>query len=137
LKGLKKCEHPGPPYECNEDSVDKVFQFYQRGDKSVLNNLMDVAPYSDGAVAEALGVDFGEILCAKPRTFLSAVAKRLRKEHEALLSLATVGDGSGMGCRQMAALRRRLKRISVSRGDRLAGLARECLIQLDENNRDN
>ncbi|MCA1815756.1 MAG: hypothetical protein LC746_04990 [Acidobacteria bacterium] len=135
LMELKKCEHLGP--QCNEDSVDKVFQLYQRGDKSVLKNLMDVAPGSDGALSEALGMAFGEILCTKPRTYLSAVAMRPRKEHETLLFLATAGDGSGMGCRQIVALRRRLKRISVSRGDRLAGLASECLVQLNENNRDN
>jgi hypothetical protein len=118
-------------------SVYRVFQLYRRGDKSVLNNLMDVAPHSDGALAEALGDTFGEILCAKPRTFLSAVAKRPRKEHDTILFLATAGDGSGMGCRQIPALRRRLNSISMRRGDLLSSLARECLIQLDKNNRDN
>lgn len=132
LKELEKCVNPGP--QCDEDSVSKVAQLYEQGDKSVLPKLMDVAPKSDGALAEALGDFFSELLCHRPRTFLRAVAKRPPSEQDNLLILAAAADGSGMGCRRLDVLRHRLKAISRNRNDRLASLAQRCLAQVNKYN---
>ncbi|MDQ3744988.1 MAG: hypothetical protein M3444_11455 [Acidobacteriota bacterium] len=134
LRELRKCVHPEKP-GCSEDSVDRVAELYKQGDTGVLPKLMDVAPRSDGALSESLGVFFSDLLCHKPRTFLRAVATRPRSEHDRLLNLAATADGGGMGChRGMARLRRRLKEISRNRNDRLAGLAKRCLAQVNEHN---
>ncbi|MDT7541033.1 MAG: hypothetical protein QOE33_937 [Acidobacteriota bacterium] len=137
LEELKKCVSPRPQNQCDEMSVDEVAELYKQGDKNVMTNLMDVAPHSDGALSESLGVFFGELICEKPRTFLAAVARRPRSERENLLFLASAGDGSGMPCRHLPVLRRRLKNISTNRSDKLSSLARECLVQVNKNNKTN
>jgi hypothetical protein len=138
LRELRKCLYPArPPYQCDEMSVDGVARLYERGDRSVLTKLMDVARNADGALAEALGDFFSGLLCDKTETFLNAVARRPRSEQDTLLFLASSGDGGGMGCRRMGILRRRLKLISQRRNGRLAGVARRCLAQVDDNNADN
>jgi hypothetical protein len=134
LRELRKCVYPHKP-GCSEDSVDRVAGLYKQGDTGVLPKLMDVAPHSDGALAESLGVFFSDLLCHQPRTFLRAVATRPRSEQDDLLTMAAVADGGGMGCfKGMAALRRRLKEMSRNRNDRLAGLAKTCLAQINEHN---
>ena len=133
LSELRKCVYPHKP-GCSEDYVDRVAELYKRGDKSVLPKLMDVAPHSDGALSESLGVFFSDLLCRQPRTFLQAVATRPRSEQDNLLFLAAAADGSGMGCRDMAGLHRRLKEISRNRNGRLPGLAGRCLAQVNEHN---
>lgn len=134
LGELRKCVYPHKP-GCSEDSVDRVAELYKQGDTGVLPKLMDVAPHSDGALAESLGVFFSDLLCHQPRTFLRAVATRPRSEQGDLLTMAAVADGGGMGCfKGMAALRRGLREISRNRNDRLAGLARRCLAQINEHN---
>ena len=134
LRELKKCEAPRPPSGCDEMSVYRVADLYKRGDTSVLPRLMDVAPRSDGALSEALGDFFSELLCREPETFLRAVATRPRREHDNLLFQAAVADGGGMGCRNMAGLRRRLNALSRSRNRRLAALAAKSLGQVNEHN---
>jgi len=120
--------------ECDETSVDRVARLYERGDTGVLPKLMDVAPRSDGAPSEALGDFFSRLLCRKPKTYLRAVATRPRRERDNLLFLAAAADGGGMGCRDLAGLRRRLGRISLDRNDKLAGLAKSCLEQVNKHN---
>jgi hypothetical protein len=134
LRELKKCEDPGPPYDCDEMSVFRVADLYRRGDTGVLPGLMDVAPKSDGALSEALGDFFSGLLCRGPETFLRAVATRPRREHDKLLHLAAAGDGSGMGCPNMAGLRRRLGGLSRSRNPRLAALALKSLGRVNKHN---
>lgn len=134
LRELKKCEDPGPPYDCDEASVYRVGELYRRGDASVLPKLMDVAPHSDGALSEGLGEFFSGLLCRRPETFLRAVATRPRREHDNLLLLAAAGDGSGMNCRNIAGLRRRLNELSRSRNRRLAALAVKSLGQVNKHN---
>jgi hypothetical protein len=134
LGELKRCEDPGPPYDCDDTSVDRVGDLYKRGDASVLPKLMDVAPKSDGALSEALGSFFSDLLCGRPETFLRAVAARPRREHDNLLFLAAAADGGGMGCRNMAGLRRRLNGLSRSRNRRLAAVALKSLEQVNKYN---
>jgi hypothetical protein len=134
LRELKKCEDPGPPYDCDEMSVYRVARLYERGDRSVLPKLMDVAPRSDGALAEGLGEFFSDLLCRRPETYLRAVTTRPRREHDKLLLLAAAADGGGMGCRDMAGLRRRLNGLSRGRNRRLAALAVKSLEQVNKHN---
>ena len=136
LGELKKCAPPRPANHCDESSVYRVAELYQRGDVSVLARLMDVAPHSDGALSEALGDFFSQLLCNKPETFLRAVATRPVTEHANLLLLAAVADGGGMGCGKLTALRRRLKAIAQRPNDHLALLAKVCLTQVNQHNPD-
>ncbi len=135
LRELRKCapSERGRAH-CDENSVIEVSRLYERGDRSVLPRLFDVAPNSDTALAEGLGAFFSDLLCRETETFLRAVSARPRREHEELLFLAAVGDGGGIGCRDTAALRRRLKRLSRGRDRGLARLAAESLKQVDEHN---
>jgi hypothetical protein len=134
LSQLKKCEPRGQKPGCEEFIVADVVKLYKRGDHSVLRNLMDVAPNSDGALSEELGEFFSEILCDRPRDFLTAVLKRNIGEHENLLFLAAVADGGGMGCRNISSLRRSLIAIKKDRKDKLHRLAVVCLTLVNKYN---
>ena len=132
LKELRKCVKPDP--DCREESIDSVAKLYNRGDASVLPKLLDVAPKSDDAFAEAIGDFLSQLLCHKPRTFLQAVAIRPKREQSNLLMLAAAADGGGMGCMHMSALRKTLREISKDKTDRLAMLAARCLNQVNKYN---
>ena len=134
LAELRRCVHPGPPYKCDETSVYKVARLYQQGDKSVLPKLMDVTPRSDGALSEALGDFFNELLCDQPKTFLQAVARRPRAQQDKLLLLAAAADGSGMGGRKLASLRQRLAPLARQPNASLATLAKRCLVFVNQQN---
>ena len=134
LSELKKCENPGQPDTCDVLTVYRVANLYERGDTSVLQKLMAVAPNSRGVLSVALGDVFTDLLCRKPRSFLRAVAKRPRSEQDKLLFLAVAGDGSGMGCEELDSLRKRLRVMARSRNDGLSGLAARCLVQVDKYN---
>ncbi len=134
LAELHKCVHPGPPYDCDETSVYKVARLYQQGDKSVLPKLMDVAPHSDGAISEALGDFFSDLLCTQPKTFLQAVATRPQAQQDKLILLTAAADGSGMGCKNLALLRQRLLTLSRQKNEPLAKLAKRCLAFVNEQN---
>jgi hypothetical protein len=75
LKELRKCTAPSSS-ECDEMAVNKAEKLYKQGDQSILQILMDIAPNSDGALSEALGEVFSNILCDKPMTFLKEVSRR-------------------------------------------------------------
>jgi hypothetical protein len=134
LRELKKCEPAGRKPGCNERNVLDVARLYDRGDRSVLKDLMDVVPNSDAALSEALGDFFSELLCKRPRTFLAAVSKRPRREHHDLLSLAAVADGGGMDCRNIRALRQTLNAIKRNPREKLRRLAGECLLMVNKYN---
>jgi hypothetical protein len=135
LKELRKCTSPRSR-ECDEMAVYRAAELYKQGDQSILQNLMDTAPHSDGALSEALGEVFSDLLCDKPVTFLKAVARRQQSVQSNLLFLAAAGDGSGMGCTSIESLRNKLKAISRRRNDPIANLAKRCLVQVNKYNND-
>ncbi len=135
LKELHKCIPPRSS-ECDEDVIFEAAKLYKRGDQSILQILMDIATHSDGALSEALGEIFSNLLCDEPMTFLKAVARRQQSEQSNLLFLAADGGGGGMGCESIASLRKKLKAISERRNDPLANLAKSCLMQVDKYNND-
>ncbi len=134
LKELKKCVHPRLASGCDEGAIYRVAELYHHGDVRVLPKLMDVAPNSDGALSEGLGEFLSELLCHQPETFLRAVISRPQTEQRNLLFLAAAADGSGMGCRQMNTLRRKLKVLARNKKHPLKNVARRCLVQVNKNN---
>jgi len=134
LAELKKCDEPGPKQDCHEDVVYEIAKLYRQGDHSVLKNLMDALPKSDGALSEGLGDVFSDLLCDHPRVFLTAVSKRPQRERQNLLFFAATADGSGMGCKHIGSLRQSLRAIKKNRNDKLHRLAGECLAMVDKYN---
>jgi hypothetical protein len=134
LKELKKCVHPELASGCDEGAIYNVAELYHQGDVSVLPNLMDVAPNSDGALSEGLGEFLSELLCHKPETFLRAVIGRPQLEQGRLLYLAVSADGSGMGCQQIKTLRHKLKILAQSKKHPLKNIARRCLVGVNKHN---
>lgn len=134
LKELKKCVNPGANSGCDESSVGKVARLYKKGDVSVLSAIMDVAPRSDGALSEALGDFFSELLCQQTEIFLQAVAHRPQSEQGTLLMLAAVADGGGIGCKEINFLRQKLKRIAQNKKHPLSKLAGRCLVAVNRYN---
>ena len=135
LEDLKKCERSGPSANCHTGTVINVVISYQKGDLRVIDNLMDAARNNADYMEEGLGWFFNELLCQKPRTFLTAVAERRGKEHGRLLYLAAIGDSQNLGCLQMASLRQTLNGIAKDRTDKLSGLSEQTLAALDRNAR--
>ena len=133
LRELKRCRQPWNG-DCHEEAVDDAAALYKKGDKALLPRLLDVAPNSDGALAEAIGEFLSELLCDHPITFLRALASRRRSEWKNLSFHAATADGSGMGCRNMDSLRRTLRAISRRRNDRLAVPAAICLLNVNKYN---
>src|SRR5215218_5160013 len=75
LEDLKKCERAGPSEDCHMGTVvDVVISYQKAGDLRALDYLMDAAGNNSDYMSESLGWFFNELLCEKPRTFMTAVA---------------------------------------------------------------
>lgn len=102
---------------CDEGDIYMVISRYWRGDRSLLNPLLDTRRVADGALGELLTEFYSEVIQKRPRTFLNNLLNRPKVEQENLLLHATLMDEKAL-----KRVRRNLRQIANSRG-RLSGLA--------------
>jgi hypothetical protein len=117
LAMLKVCNRSLYSEGCNEGTAEYLIGLYQRGDKPLLDPLLDAGLVSDGALSESLGSFYGELLSNEPLTFLKALASRPRKEQHQLAWLAGAMDGGGMPkemLRQMRAVLSKWERKDIT-----------------------
>ncbi len=134
LAMLKGCARNRLYRGCNEDTAEYLIGLYKRGDKSLLNPLVDAGLVSDGALSETLGSFYGELLSERPIEFLNALHSRTRKDQEKLALLAAVMDGSGMSNKMFIVTIAKLRRISSQKNNHLAGVAKVCLKEIEKEN---
>lgn len=134
LTTLKGCATRSITLGCNEDTAEYLITLYKRGDKSLLRPLLDAGLTSDGALSEVLGDFYSQVLWKNPREMLAALRLRTRKEQRSLSRLMGSVDGSGMPDNMLRDVRRSLSRIASQGNDRLAGVARVCLIEINKAN---
>ena len=135
LAMLKGCSRSLSSEGCDENTAEYLIGLYKRGDKSLLEPLLDAGLISDGALSASLGVFYGELLLKKPRTFLKALGHRPRKEQRQLAWHAGAMDGSGMPKEMMRQVRAELSKIGAQRRSRLSSVARLSLSEVDRANK--
>jgi len=134
LAMLKGCSRSLKSAGCNEDTAEYLIGLYQRGDKTLLEPLLDAGLVSDGALSASVGVFFGELLSKEPRTFLMALSSRPRKEQRQLAWLAGAMDGSGMPKEMLRQVRGKLSKIGGQRRNRLSFVAKLSLSEVNRAN---
>lgn len=132
---LKGCTRSLYSEGCNEDTAEYLIGLYQRGDKPLLEPLLDAGLVSDGALSESLGSFYGELLSKEPSTFLKALASRPKKEQRQLAWLAGAMDGSGMPEEMLHHVRAALSKMGAQRRNRLSAVARLSLSEVNRANR--
>lgn len=115
--------------------VDYAAALLRLGDQTFLEPLLDIAPNSDGDMAEEVFSTLGEVLQRNPRLFLQALARRPEGQQRKLASQAGTMDGGGMDDDMLRDVRKKLRRLAARPGDPLAQVARRCLIQVEAANR--
>jgi hypothetical protein len=134
LNILKGCATRPITLGCDENTAEYLITLYKLGDKSVLKPLFDAGLTSDGALSETLGDFYSQVLWKSPREMLEALRSRPTKEQRSLSKLAGSVDGSGMPNNMLRDVRRSLSRIASQRNDRLASVARICLVEINTAN---
>jgi hypothetical protein len=120
--------------DCSADFVQNVFDFYNRGDDSVLKPLLAAGRSSDGALSQDLGVFYSEVVSKSSRRFLSAIAWRPLKQQRHLCWMAGATDGGGMPQDIYRRVRRSLSAIIRRSEDPLAPVAKVCLAEIKKVN---
>jgi hypothetical protein len=134
LAMLKGCSRSLNSEGCNEDTAEYLIGLHKRGDKALLEPLLDAGLVSDGALSASLGAFFGELLSKEPRTFLRVLSSRPRKEQRRLAWLAGAMDGSGMPKEMLREVRAKLSKIGAQRRNRLSSVARLSLSEVSRAN---
>jgi hypothetical protein len=135
VDALHSCVRKPLRIECQE-VVDQAIDLYQRGDKIVLNPLLDLGLKSDGHMSETLGIFFGEdVLWKNPRLFLLSLVSRPKQQQRTLAFLAGAMDGGGMEENVFRDVRAKLLRISRRANDPLSSIAKVCLSSVVQANR--
>jgi hypothetical protein len=123
-----------PTLDCSADFVQNVFDFYNRGDHSVLKPLLAAGLSSDGALSQDLGVFYSGVISKSPRRFLSAIAWRPVKHQRDLCWMAGATDGGGMSKDLYRGVRGSLSAIVRRRNDPVAPVAKVCLTEIKKAN---
>jgi hypothetical protein len=126
---LRCCGRNTCSERCDENAAEHLIALFERGDKSLLQPLLDAGLVSDGALSESLGVFYADLLWKEPRIFLRALASRPRSEQHSLASLAGSTDGSGMPVKMLREVRAELEKLGRQR-NRLAPVARLSLAEV-------
>ena len=133
LTTLKGCTTRPITLGCSEDTAAYLIELYQRGDKSLLNPLLEAGLTSDGALSEILGDFYSDVLWKNPREFLQGLKSRSKKDQQSLSWLAAATDGSGMSDDMLRDIQRNLRRIASQPGQ-LTSVASICLREVDRVN---
>jgi hypothetical protein len=131
---LKCCGQSVCVERCDENASEYLIGLFKRGDKMLLEPLLDAGLVSDGALSESLGIFYGDLLWKEPRIFLKALASRPRKEQRQLAWLAGGMDGSGMPKRMLREVQVMLRKIAGQKRNRLSPVARLSLSEVNKAN---
>ena len=129
----RQCQRQPYPHagECYSLAADRLIDLFRRGDHTLLKYLFDIAPHSDGFLAEVLGGFFSDTLASQPRVFLTALARRPARQQVAIASSAGIEDGGGMDPQRLLEVRQILSGIVSRRDDSLSEVARICLREIN------
>lgn len=93
-EALRNCTRD--PESCDEHVVPYLENLFERGDRLVLDPLLDASERAEGDLAEALATGYGEMIAKDPRTFVTALSKRNAKDQRRLCHMVATGDGMGL-----------------------------------------
>lgn len=132
LSRIKKCAVKLTTLNCNEGNAEFLIELYKKGDKSLLNPLLDADRNSDGALSEILGVFYADVLVEQTYDFLLALSNRPKSEQAKLVESAVIADGSGNTASWKKKTTGNLKKFALNKNRKLASVAKICLRKLDE-----
>jgi len=133
LRILKGCSTRPVTLNCSEDTAEYLVNLYNLGDHSLLPPLLDAGLHSDAAMSELLGTFYSDVLVLRPRSFLSSLQSRPRKQQSYLCSMAGYTDGGGLERSQFRKVKNSLHTLS-RRKDYLARVAGVCLSEINRAN---
>ncbi len=134
LAVLRQCARDLATNEC-EMAISYGGDLLAEGDEVFLEPLINLSKKSDGAISQSIHSAFGETLQNHPRLFLEALRRRSKREQHELAYMAGGMDGGGMEDPMLEDVRRKLRKIAGDGRDRLARVARICLMEVERANR--
>jgi hypothetical protein len=126
LTNIKRCPVTGS-FECLEKNVTVLINLYEKGDKSVLEAILDVAVISDGYLAAGIGSFLSDVINHDTEEFLIAIKGRPKNEQRTLAMLAVVGDGGGHTDDWNKSVGERLNFQAQASDKKLSDVSRLCL----------
>lgn len=130
LSRIKKCSVKLSAFNCDENNAELLISLYNKGNKALLNPLLDANRKSDGALSALLGTFYADVLQKQTVDFLSALKKRNKKEQIDLAKSAIRADGGGNLESWTIDTKKRLRRYTSNKNNKLYSVAKICLKEM-------
>jgi hypothetical protein len=134
LAEFKRCSVPAAtlPKDCDDTRkqiarINAVVKLYQKGNKTVLSDLVTGAIDSDTYLGETYGAFFAEVAVKNSSEFLQAVStKKKPEDRETLYRITALSFPDG----QISKVNRSLQKMAAQKTDKLSTFAREFLTEI-------
>lgn len=93
IDSLRACTRDPEP--CDDRLISYMSDLFQRGDKFVLDPLLDAAKVNDSLLTETLSSSYQDMILQDTRTVITAISRRSLKDQRSLCKMIATGDGSG------------------------------------------
>ena len=131
LSNLKLCtSDPRKDSSVCEDSAGFLEKLYETGDRALLTPLFNARLKSDGALSEALGPFYADVLLKHTTFFLTTLSRWPSRDQKVISMLAVSADGGGNPEPWNRRIKSRLRGF-VAHNNGLAPTARILLRELD------
>lgn len=94
IESLRSCVRDGE--NCSDRVVSYLTNLVQRGDKTLLDPLLEAAKGADPTLTELLGSSYQELLVQNSGTVITAISRRPAQEQRRLCHMIAAGDGTGV-----------------------------------------
>jgi hypothetical protein len=133
LAEFKRCSVPAAtlPKDCDDTRqqivrIKAVIKLYQKGNKSVLNDLVAGAIDSDTYLGETYGGFFASVVVKQPSEFLQAVSVRQPTDRETLYRITALSLPDG----QVTKVTKNLQQLASQKSNKMSAFAKEFLTEI-------
>ncbi len=129
LHVLLGCNYPEIRYGCDDMTGFYLIYLYEHGHQEILAPLLKTSIGSyNAAGSEGLGAYFGDLVQNSPEKFLEAVSTFSVPTQKKACGFAGSSDGGGLGARELAQARRKLRIVG-------SDVALRCLREIEAANK--
>jgi len=94
FESLRTCTRD--PESCDDRLLSYLGNLFDRGDKSVLDPLLEASRATDSALVEALGSTYDDLVSRDSRAVIATTSRRPLKDQRRICHMIATGDGTGL-----------------------------------------
>jgi hypothetical protein len=94
IDSLRACARD--PENCDDRIISYLGDLFERGDKTVLDPLLDASKVTAPSIVEVLGLTYQDMVSSNPHAVITAISRRSGRDQRHLCHMIATGDGSGL-----------------------------------------